>query len=285
MLFSEPMSEQYNHVLKLDRALQHLQSLEDEMLRWLGRNPYRLIYEFDRERNKKLIRIEVLSPPPSGLRVIIGDILHNLRSALDTLVHELAVAYIGIDPLPEAFARRLEFPIFGDRTMKPHECRTKIGGIHPDAQAIIKELQPYHRAEDFARDPLWLLHRLSNLDPHLTLFRPESISSWTTGQIILSEGIEHEFGPIEDSNVVTRYPHLDDTGAEINVQFHYTFSVGFSQKPPNPPTTASAPANLRWTHRHIVDEVLPPLVPYLTEIPIVRVRQPYCLLRDKSEHS
>ncbi len=49
-----------------------------------------------------------------------------------------------------------------------------IGCIHPDAQTIIKELQPHLRGEkEYVTSPLWQLYRLSNVDkhrlPHATL--------------------------------------------------------------------------------------------------------------------
>jgi|SRR5215212_2196849 len=154
-----------SHELRLDRALQHLQSLEAEDRRWREGNPYRIIHELDPQTSKKLVRVEVLSQPSVRLGLLIGDCLHNLRSALDNLAYELAVAYTG-DPLPDAVATRSEFPILGDRPMKAGERQRKIGGIHPDAQTIIEGLQPYQRGQHYAVDPLWVLHELSNIDKH-----------------------------------------------------------------------------------------------------------------------
>jgi hypothetical protein len=138
------MSEQFSHELKLDRASRHLDSLQAHVSEWRERHPYDYVVEPDPESGNQLVKVKLIEPPPHEFRLIIGDCLHNLRSALDNLVYELALAYVGIDPLPEDRTRKLEFPIFGNRSMTTGECRNKIGCIHPDAQTIIKELQPHN---------------------------------------------------------------------------------------------------------------------------------------------
>ncbi len=151
------MTRQYNHQLKLDRALQHLQSLESKVRLWKEGDTHRYIPEFDRKSGKKRIKVEILDTPPIEFGIIIGDCLHNLRSALDNLVYELIVACHG-DPPPPRFVERSEFPIFGPKVMNSSACQKRIGGIAPAAQAIIKELQPYKRGKKYASDHLVAPH-------------------------------------------------------------------------------------------------------------------------------
>jgi hypothetical protein len=70
-----------------------LESLETESRLWRERNPYRITHEPDPQTNKKLIRVKVLEQPPAAIRLIIGDCVHNLRSALDNLAYALAEDY------------------------------------------------------------------------------------------------------------------------------------------------------------------------------------------------
>jgi hypothetical protein len=77
------MIRQRTHELKQDRALQHLENLEAEGQLWREGNPYRITHEPDPQTNKKPIRL------------IIGDSVHNLRSALDNLAYALSEAYRG----------------------------------------------------------------------------------------------------------------------------------------------------------------------------------------------
>jgi hypothetical protein len=101
------------------------------------------------------------------LGLMIGDCLHNLRSALDHLALELAVAYTV--PLPAPAFETSEFPIFWKRPMNTGEEKAKIGFIHPNAIKLIKSIQPYHRGTDYKKDPLWILNELERIDKHRTL--------------------------------------------------------------------------------------------------------------------
>ena len=278
----------FHHERRLDRALHHLEHLKAEVKAWSEERPYRVWTEFDVDELYKLTWLEVLEQSPSDLSLIVGDCIHNLRSALDNLVHELALAYIGIDPLPEGRARGLEFPVFGDREMTTRECRNKIGCIDPRAQADIKGLQPYNRGERFRRDPLWQLHQLSNMDkhrlPHVVLFAPQAIAFFVPDNLTASD-IQSISGPIETCAPIARYPAFDKTGAKVDVYPTPSFSVGFSQRVPEELRGWSVPTRLALISDHIISKVLPSLHPYLTRMPLVEVNQPYCLLRDKSVRS
>jgi hypothetical protein len=97
------------------------------------------------------------------LALLIGDAIHNLRSALDHLVYELAP--------PKVRKRgKTQFPIFKD------ECEFKaigakwIAGISGDERALIERVQPWNAPGGAPADnPLAILNRLSNIDKHRLL--------------------------------------------------------------------------------------------------------------------
>ncbi len=134
------MTDQFSYELKLGRASYHLNSLDAKVREWRERETYRFVLHLDRESGKQFVSIAFTEPVPAEFRLIIGDCLHNLRSALDNLAYKLAVSHHGSSPLPEPFDRRSEFPIFGDREWTKRERLNKIGCIHPRAQALIKRL-------------------------------------------------------------------------------------------------------------------------------------------------
>src|SRR5215208_1885705 len=102
----------YHHQRRLDRALYHLENLLEELDAWRNENPYQTWSEPDVDSTKKLLWVEVLKPPPAAeLSPIIGDCIHNLRSALDNLAFELALAYQGA-PLPSNIEGKSGFPTF-----------------------------------------------------------------------------------------------------------------------------------------------------------------------------
>ncbi len=269
----------FNHELKLDRAFQHLQSLETEVQRWLGSHPYAFVEEFYAQRSENVLRVVALEPPPAMFGVIIGDCVHNLRSALDNLVYDLAISYIGFAPLPEDLAKRLEFPIFGNRAMKPGEHRTKIGCINPRAQTVIKRLQPCRRGDDFVYHPLWKLRELSNFDKHrlvhlAMLDQRENVFGAAWGR---NTSIEHLTFPgaeiieplskepiegIEDGAEVARYRAVPiDPSKKMHVYFHLIFGVAFGHG--SPAYGESVLGTLRLLHAYILNEVIPPLKPFL----------------------
>ena len=84
----------FHYERRLGRAIYHLECLETEIDLWLEERPYRTWTEPDIDSTKELLWAEILKPPPAAkLSLIIGDCLHNLRSALDNLAFELAIAY------------------------------------------------------------------------------------------------------------------------------------------------------------------------------------------------
>jgi hypothetical protein len=99
-------------------------------------------------------------PPNDLFGVIIGEILHNLRSGLDNLVFALASAFT--KPLPDDVTEQSEFPIFGDAnrrgvpgcgpTLSRDNGRKKIRGWNPLAQAVVEGLQSYQRGSRFPQD-------------------------------------------------------------------------------------------------------------------------------------
>jgi hypothetical protein len=104
------------------------------------------------------------------LSVILGDVVHNLRSALDYL----------IPPLVEASEAKLStkhgFPIFldpGDYAAKVGS-KTKAKAKGPlrhvtHGLATIADWQPYNTHGNPEADPLWGVHRFSNADKHRQL--------------------------------------------------------------------------------------------------------------------
>ena len=154
--------------LKLARANDHLEVLRDEIDSFLGtadaEKPYGSVLQKDDETGKRRLCASVHRRPPPQISILIGDCLHNLRSALDHLAWKL-----GGDPPPNE--KSSEFPIFWDRSLfrKNPSGRSgydKIAGAEERAQAIIEDVQPFNRADDPKLDPLWMLHELSTEDKH-----------------------------------------------------------------------------------------------------------------------
>jgi hypothetical protein len=147
-------------LLKLDRAETHIETLGEETRTFLKRNPKPFEVRTDKTpgHNKSIHYIlyaVVREDPPPELTPIIGDVIHNLRAALEQLAHELSGRKSGS-----------QFPIFTD------ECRFKvigkpmINGIKGKERTLIERVQPYIASDPPRSDPLAMINELSNLDKH-----------------------------------------------------------------------------------------------------------------------
>lgn len=168
---------------KLQRAEQHLHELDPKIKQWITSHPYRISDELDPDTGDNIIWGELLDPMPSIISHLIGDCLQNLRSTLDHLAYELAVANTGM--LTDAQAITTAFPIF--RYSKGFSSRgmNKLRYLSGRAQSVIERLQPYHASEP-TKHILWLLEQLNNIDKHRRLL--------ITIVHSLGAGVEHPLG-------------------------------------------------------------------------------------------
>jgi hypothetical protein len=173
---------------KIRRAVSQIETLRKADTDFRALADYRVIVaEPNSKGTEYALRalINVLPPPDLGL--CIGEIAHQLRSALDGLVYQLErLRY----PAPKAGTRvRTQFPIFERRRIKG--CREQGGKkrcngpkprhfvcnggpemierLCPCHQRAIKRLQPYQRGTKGKRNPLYLLQELNNADKHRLL--------------------------------------------------------------------------------------------------------------------
>jgi len=263
----------FAHERRLDRALHHLESFKAERAAWREESPHRFWTEFDAESGKKVIWAQVLKPPPVSLSLFAGDCIHNLRASLDNLAFQLALAHTE-GPLSSRDERASGFPIFETDPIKGTDKRplkrfeNMIRCIDPRAKTVIEKLQPYNRPDGFDGDRLWQLNELENIDkhrlPHPATLNNLSALSYFEPDGIGIEEIEPLFRWFDESAPIAQYPAFDSTGAEVNVYFTAAFDVCFSHGVPLPLMGDSIPSTLDAFYRHIVNNVLPQLRPFLT---------------------
>lgn len=192
---------------------------------------------------------------------------------MDSLAHDLARAYTG-DPLPPDVAEDSEFPIFIDRTKFKKRRKEKIGAIDPRAQAKIEELQPYREQQSFpsvlarrhpeAYHPLWLLHKLSNIDKHrkrhLALFAAPTVM-YGGQNVEFADPVVRDSASIKDRAKVLSYRAVDPR-SEVDVEFSFALGVAFEE---GPPAFGEPVDRVLWrVYALITRDVLPVLAPYLT---------------------
>ncbi|MDP9238656.1 MAG: hypothetical protein M3P30_14880 [Chloroflexota bacterium] len=193
---------------RLIRAYEQIKMLHSEIIDMSDARRMPVAEQFDHEGGeiyRWTLVASVLAPPEFRLSVIVGEIIHDLRSALDNLA--CALAYQNSQSRCES----TEFPIFSDSKKFRRKRSRLIGEIDPDAQAIIEGLQPYHRGQDFRCDPLWMLYQLSNIDKH-RLFH---LTTWVI------DGANFDVDPGSDVDIIEKRTLVERGVAEYGTPLAY----------------------------------------------------------------
>lgn len=169
---------------KLERAEHHLETLREAEKGFLKTKPYEVVAaEIEADGLEHVYRLKVHIEPPPELSLILGDAIHNVRSALDHIFYGTACH---VDPgLSRKAKKELQFVVCtgpGEIKRKREAGRFGPPGKH---QAVFEALQPCNGG------PAWfpIISKLDNIDKHRRL-------------TLLAGATER--GKIEPLNVVTR---------------------------------------------------------------------------------
>lgn len=141
--------------LKIKRANHHIENLASAIQDFVAGDFYRLYAETNPE-GKRVVTFES-TPLPEPLPLMLGDAIHNLRSALDLMAFEL-VTFGGGTP-----SKTLYFPVSETREklVASLQGEIKIAG-QPICDLILDTVKSYKGGND----PLWSLHQLDIMDKH-----------------------------------------------------------------------------------------------------------------------
>lgn len=144
--------------MKLLRAEEHLEALRVECSAYLDSRPFEPVSQAQSESDNPWMVWKVNHPPPLRLSILLGDLLHNLRSSLDHIAWQLVLDNGGTP------GKSTSFPILPKKKSSPPKI---AGGISAKAAALVEELQPYNNTEGAPKeDPLHVLSILNNIDKH-----------------------------------------------------------------------------------------------------------------------
>lgn len=211
--------------LKLERAKQHIRDLEAVCKAYVDTRPYGYRIHGKADKWARLtVSVYFTESMPSGLGVVLGDVVHNLRSALDHAVWEL----IGLDAGTQD--RFTKLPSGDDRISFEASARgTKTP--RQDTKDFLVHLAIY---PDGRGDPLHGLNLLNNADKH-RIITPVARSATVSGiaTMDLKTGQRFEVGPVAsdpDTNdniaVFTGFP---GHGIDANQEFQLSFEICFGE--------------------------------------------------------
>ena len=186
--------------LKLDRAKEHLDDLVLEIKRFYKTNPYDGVIQDNPETQQREFRVTQADPLPDSLAVISGDVLHNLRSALDHLAWQLVLANGGEPNSNTAF------PVWRSESKFKSSRPGYAKGVSKAALDILYGLKPYKGGND----ALWRIHQLDIVDKH---------------RLLLTVAMRHE-SVILDLGSLLNSPNFPSVPVAINPAEKQVIEVG-----------------------------------------------------------
>ncbi len=150
---------------RIARAHEYLDLVQGKVAPLSAPDSYRLIGHFDVEASEYIFEVE--APEfPSEIGILVSEVAHHLRSALDNLAWSL-VGLRGGTPKED---RDVKFPIREHKPRSDTWQATPLPGLRSEDRAIVEEAQPYHYGPYWhRRHSLFLLSELNNVDKHRSL--------------------------------------------------------------------------------------------------------------------
>lgn len=218
-------------IWKLRRSDEHLAALYNEYAAYANSNPQSILGHRDTGDGKPGYTIHFPKEPSIHLSVVIGDVVQNMRAALDYIAHELTIAN-NVKP-----TRKTMFPIglTEDDFLNQAITIKKLNTVSLRALKVVSAIQPYRMDNiDKARlHPLHLLAKLSNMDKHHTLaLSAVAVGFRVTfthpdGRTFLSE---FKPGVVHDGAVVATMP-ADFFDEKIETHIQGSNSITFRDAP------------------------------------------------------
>lgn len=149
-------------ILKFGNACWHLKQLEKGIQDWSHSAAIGTKKTLSDEGRTLTVTFEFTNLPPSSeWSLILGDAIHNLRSALDSLALDLA-RMGSVNPEQEKY---VYFPICNTQKCWKTAVEKSLKTVAQDALDIIHHFQPFTRNKPNS-SALLLLNQLSNRDKH-----------------------------------------------------------------------------------------------------------------------
>jgi hypothetical protein len=146
---------------KIDRAQKLKEDLEKVLVAFFASQPYKIETKTDVQSKRLIYFVTKADEIPEEIALITGDIIQNLRSALDHLAYKLFTVGSGNG----TSGRHIYFPIAEDFTEYERTKSKKTEGLAQQAKDVIDTIKPFRGGND----DLWKIHKLNIIDKHRLL--------------------------------------------------------------------------------------------------------------------
>lgn len=147
--------------VKTRRAREHLQQMNAIGKELSGTDTY---WRTETERNGRdvVVRLRLGAPLPPDTACVVGDVVHNARSALDYL------ACLAVEANGGTVTRRTQFPVCTEPSAFSRNIKQQLAGAPAFFIDLAESVQPYKRVVP-AESPLHIVNRLDIADKHRQL--------------------------------------------------------------------------------------------------------------------
>ena len=213
--------------IKINRARKHLADLRSEISSFFGRGGVYVALEIPGEFNREpsfetaAFIYHENEPIPVEWSATIGDVIHNLRSALDLIachVHRITKGN------PKDIGG-VQYPFCSSKAELSENIRKRrLGHIGRDFLSVIEETAPYPGGNDGLR----AIHDLDIMDKHRTLVPTVSIVSIDWPVKIQTGSQQFQSGVTKDGQRLIIFPRIFSPlpiGSRIKANFSIIFGV------------------------------------------------------------
>ena len=152
---------------KIERAKKHVACLDTEISAFFASDPYEIGTKRDPQTRKLIYYVSRANTVPIAIPAITGDVIQNLRTALDYLHQKLLM--VGTNSAVPSKGQDATFFIDGDPNQPKHyetSMPAKVQGLRQDAIDGLLAIEPYKGGKGH---DLWVLNTLNNIDKHRLL--------------------------------------------------------------------------------------------------------------------
>ena len=171
---------------KIKRALKHIDDLEADVDTFWTSGPCQIDRIPPADSAEFVYRVTSIDKLPEVIPLIVGDAVHNIRSALDHFAFEAVPVSHRSENTTFPVWRKSATPSRAQWEKKARDC---LKGASPRLLDAVFKLQPWEAGDDFY---VWAVHELGRVDKHRLL-----ISLAAANNLILLEGKGYGFETVK----------------------------------------------------------------------------------------
>jgi hypothetical protein len=205
---------------KLARAKDHLAELKREVLSFIQHDPCDILTEPHPDKPEHVVyKLCLTKQLPDGLSEITGDVVDNLRSALDHAMYAVSLASGCTKPL------NAYFPFSRNATNFEANLKGRCADVPQEIYPLLRTYEPYQGGSKL----LWALNQVCIANKHKLLV-PIGASTFSVETVIEGTGfVSMPYTPIWDRTKNEMVMLTAEYGVKLDGHFKFGVYVAFGE--------------------------------------------------------